>query len=529
MDLVWRQLESPLAGSLALSALAAALPVAVLGALMAWRRWKSAPAVAVALVAALALCLGVWGAPPAVLGGALLHGALYGLLPIGVIVFAAVLLFNLVVDSGRFAQVKASLVALSPELPVQVLVVAYAFGALLEGAAGFGTPVAICAAILAGLGLPPVRAAVVALLANTAPVAYGGLGIPVLVGAQVGGVEVAPATAAVALLLPVLSLASPVAAVAAACGWRATLRAWPVVVPAALVYTGLQCATALLAGPALPNVVAGLGTFALLVAAARLRRAPGAAAMPAPLALLRSWGPFWLLTALVVLWGQKPVKAWLAGLARWTLEIPGLHQAVARPGGEVLKAVYEFAPLATPGTAILIAALLSLPLLGMAPAAAWATARRTARALVLPLLAVALMLAFAWVMNYGGPAATLGACLAATGGAYPWIAPVLGWIGVFLTGSDTSSNAIFGGMQSSAAGSLDLPPAFGIGANTAGGGVGKMISPQSIAIATGAVDAKGRDADILRATVGWSLGLLALVCAAAAALAALAAGITLLR
>lgn len=251
--------------------------------------------------------------------------------------------------------------------------------------------------------------------------------------------------------------------------------------------------------------------------------------MPAPLALMRAWGPFWLLTALVVLWGQKPVKAWLAGLARWTLEIPGLHQAVTRPGGEALKAVYEFAPIATPGTAILIAALLSLPLLGMAPAAAWATVRRTARALVLPLLAVALMLAFAWVMNYGGPAATLGACLAATGGAYPWIAPVLGWIGVFLTGSDTSSNAIFGGMQSSAAGSLDLPPAFGIGANTAGGGVGKMISPQSIAIATGAVDAKGRDADILRATVGWSLGLLALVCAAAAALAALASGITLLR
>lgn len=520
---IWRQVEAPVAGSLAWSALAAVIPIVALGLLLVWRRWSSAPAVAVALALALALCLGAWRMPVPAAGGALLYGALYGLVPIGLIVVTAVLLFNLVVDSGRFAAVKDSLTALSPERPVQVLVVAYAFGALLEGAAGYGTPVAIGGAILVGLGLPPVRAAIVALLANTAPVAYGGLGIPVLVAAKSGGdVPITPTTAAVAILLPILSIASPIAALAAACGWRETWRAWPVVLPAVLAYTGLQFATALLAGPALPDVVAGIGTFLVLLVAARLRRAPGPAPMPPVGALLRAWGPFLLLSALVVLWGLPAVKAWLTEWAVWRLPIPGLDHQVARPDGTAMKAVYELAPLATPGTAILLAILLSLPVLGLAPGRALATAGRTLRALGKSLLAIVLMLAFAWMMNYGGPAATLGACLAATGGAYPFIAPVLGWIGVFLTGSDTSANAIFGGMQTAAADKLGLPPALGLGANTAGGGVGKMISPQSIAIATGAVGAKGQDADILRGTLGWSVALLALVCAGSGLMAWLA-------
>jgi lactate permease len=521
---VWKQVEAPVAGNLGWSALVAVLPIVALGLLLVWRRWSSVPAVAASLALALVLCVGVWGMPLPAAGGALLYGALYALLPIGLIVVAAVLLFNLVVASGRFEVVKASLTALSPERPVQVLVVAYAFGALLEGAAGYGTPVAIGGAILVGLGLTPVRAAVVALLANTAPVAYGSLGIPVLVGVELSGrTQVGPTTAAVAILLPLMSLSAPIVAVAAACGWRDTVRAWPVILPAIIAYTGLQFATAMLTGPALPDVVAGIGTFLVLLIATRLRhRGESTTPMPPIGDLLRAWGPFMLLTGLVILWGIPEIKAWLKECSLWKWHIPGLDHLVARPDGKPLDVVYKLEPFAMPGTAIVLAVLLSVPVLGLNIAKAWTTTVTTLASLLKSLLAIVLMLAFATVMNYGGPAATLGACLAVTGQAYPFIAPILGWIGVFLTGSDTSSNAIFGGMQTAAADKLGLPPALGLGANTAGGGVGKMISPQSIAIATGAVGAKGQDADILRGTLGWSLVILALVCLGSGVMAWLA-------
>ena len=536
----WEQLYSPL-GSLGLSATFALIPIAFFFVALAWLRLKGHVAGSLTLLLSLLVAIFAFRMPADMALAAAGYGFLYGLWPIAWIIVAAVFLYKLTVQSGQFEVIRASVLSLTEDQRLQVLLIGFCFGAFLEGAAGFGAPVAITAALLVGLGFNPLYAAGLCLIANTAPVAFGALGIPIIVAGQVTGIDAFKIGAMAGRQLPLLSVFVPFWLVFIMDGWRGVRETWPAALVAGLSFAVTQYLTSNFIGPELPDITSALVSLVSLAlflkvwspapSTAQLAGASvGAAVVTAPArqaspysmgAILKAWSPFLILTLLVTVWTLKPFKALFAAGGSlyswvWSTPIPHLDQLVMKAAPivaapTVMPAVFKLDPLSATGTAIFLSALVSMLVLRIRPSIGITTFLSTVKELRWPILSIGMVLAFAFVTNYSGMSSTLALVLAGTGAAFPFFSPFLGWLGVFLTGSDTSSNALFSSLQATTAHQIGVNDTLLVAANTSGGVTGKMISPQSIAVACAATGLVGKESDLFRFTLKHSLFFAALV------------------
>ena len=528
---MWQQNYDPL-GNPDLSALLAALPVLVFLLALTVLRLKGLTAALLAvLVSALVSAL-VFGMPSSAIAGAALFGIASGIFPISFIVLMAVWLYKLAIRSGKFEVIRSSIGTVSEDQRIQVLLIAFCFGGFLEGAAGFGVPIAICAALLVELGFRPLKAAMLCLLANGAAGAYGAIGIPVLVGAQQGGVAVSEMAPMLMALVQVIALVSPAILVLMLDGWRGVRETWPVLLVVGGVFSGVQAATLYLLGPELVDILGPLAAMAALAGFMQVWRprriyreseaAPDSARRYTLREVLLAWSPFYILTGAILVWSLPAFKALFAAggaLQGTVLKLPiGLLDGRVQElpplvsSAHVLPAVWNVGWLNASGTAILVAAVLTVlfsPRLGAR--AATQELAQAGREMWKPLATVSLVMAVAYITNYSGASSTIGLALAQTGGVFPLLSPVIGWMGVFITGSVVNNNTLFAHLQAVTAGQIGAPEALLVAANTAGGVMAKLVSPQSIAIAAAAVKLVGQEAAIMRTTLAVSLGLLAYV------------------
>lgn len=533
MQPVWQQQYDP-AGNLWLSSLVALAPIVVFFFALAVLRLKGWLAGTITVAAALGVALLFYRMPAGQALAAAAYGFFYGLWPIAWIIVGAVFLYKVSVATGQFDVIRASVLSVTADQRLQMLLVGFSFGAFLEGAAGFGAPVAITAALLVGLGFRPLHAAGLCLIANTAPVAFGAMGIPIIVAGQVTGLDTMEISQMAGRQLPFMTMIVLFWIVAIMDGWRGVRETWPAVLVAGGSFALAQYLSSNFIGPELPDIIASLASLVCLSVFLRfwqprhVFRFDGEAPRPATDApkhsfaqVAKAWSPFLVLTATVTLWSLKPFKALFAkggALEDWVLSlpVPGLDNLVQKMPPIVAApadyaAVYKLDVFPATGTAILVAALVSVALLKMKPAAALKTFGATLSELRTPIYSIGMVLAFAFIANYSGLSATLALALAHTGQAFTFFSPLLGWLGVFLTGSDTSSNALFASLQATTAQQIGVSDVLLVAANTTGGVTGKMISPQSIAIACAAVGLAGREADLLRFTLKHSLAFAAMV------------------
>ncbi len=529
---MWQQTYDPL-GNANLSALLAALPVVVFLLALTVLRLKGLTAALLAVLVSAAVSAWVFGMPLGGIAGAALLGIANGLFPISFIVLMAVWLYKLAIRSGKFEVIRGSIATISDDQRIQVLLIAFCFGGFLEGAAGFGVPIAICAALLVELGFRPLKAAMLCLVANGAAGAYGAIGIPVLVGAQQGGVALGEMSPMLIPLVQVCALLLPAVLVMVLDGWRGVRETWPVLLVVGVVFSGAQTLTLYLLGPELVDIIgplAAMGSLAAFMQVWRPARIYREAQAP-PLSdrrwslreVLLAWSPFYILTATILVWSLPAFKALFAAdgaLGATVLHLPiGLLDnrvqevpplvAVTR----TLPAVWNVGWLNASGTAILLAAVSTVllsPRLGLRSAREELV--QACRDMWKPLATVALVMAVAYITNYSGASSTIGLALAQAGGLFPLLAPVIGWMGVFITGSVVNSNTLFAHLQAVTAAQIGVSPALLVAANTAGGVMAKLVSPQSIAIAAAAVKLVGQESAIMRTTLAVSLGLLGYVC-----------------
>lgn len=521
---MWTQVIDPF-GNIALSAVVALIPILFIFWALIIRKMKGYQASLLATIAAIAIAIIVYGMPAPLALMATFHGALYGLFPICWIVITAVFLFNLTVKSGQFEVIKHFMASITSDRRLQALLIAFSFGAFLEGTAGFGAPVAITAAMLVGLGFNPLYAAGICLIANTAPVAFGAIGIPVTVAAQVSGLPDMALSQMIGRTLPILSVMLPFYLVMLMCGFRKTGEVLPAILVAGLSFGLLQWFTSNFLGPALPDVIAGIGSIVCLVAFLKVWK-PKAIwrfrdEVPPVISteyhyrfgdILKAWSPFILLTVLVIAWGIQPVKDALNSAGQVQFEMPLIHNAIQDRNGNLLPHVFKLNFLSAAGTAILLSSVLAIPLVGLSFKEGSYVFLDTLRQLKYPIITIAAVLAFAYIVNASGITITLAEALANTGSFFPFFAPVLGWLGVFITGSDTSANALFARLQYETARSIGVDPVVTVAANASGGVVGKMISPQSIAVAAAAGQLVGKESELFRFTVRHSFYMLMFIC-----------------
>ncbi|AWM41225.1 Glycolate permease GlcA [Gemmata obscuriglobus] len=590
MPLAYVQNLDPL-GFKVLSTVVAALPVLVLFYLLVGRRWLASWAGAAGAVFAILLAWLVYRMPLGMAGASFVYGAAFGLLPIGWTVFAAMLLYNVTVETGQFTVIRRSIGGLSRDARVQAVLIGFAFGAFMEGAAGAGSPVAICGAMLVGLGVPPFRAAVICLIANTSPVCYGGLGVPIMTLETSSGVSADKISIMCGHQLPLLSCLIPFYMVKCMCTWRQTFAIWPALAVGGGSFAAFQFFFSTAHAYGLPPIWQltdiGGGLFSLLTLALFLKfvwrprdewRFPEEAPAPVPAAqkphdpqaehakeevaalldapktpeaekpltaglVAWAWMPWLLMALCLVVSGyikhlekQKGAALDLGGIqSYYDVEIPGLHKQVERakelippntPDEKKLEAaVFKFTWLTAPGTPVLTAALLSMLLLKMSGFQVITVFRKTVHQMRIPIPTIAFMLGLSYVTKYAGMDATLGVAFAATGVLYPFFAAMLGWLGVFLTGTDAGSNALFGGLQkitatevwtahsAGAMSNLTLEQAQTLicTANSTGGVMGKMIDAQSICVATAGTNQVGKEADLFKAVIWHSILLASIV------------------
>jgi L-lactate transport len=541
---VWTQVYNPL-GTFWLSALVAAIPIVFFFVTLAVLRWEGYLAGLGTVVLTVIIALLVYGMPAGMALRATANGMAYGLWPISWIILNAVFLYKLSVKSGQFEIIRSSVVSITQDQRLQVILIGFAFGAFLEGSAGFGAPVAITAAILAALGLNPLYAAGLCLIANTAPVAFGALGIPILVAGKTAGLDPILVGKMAGRQLPLLSVFVPLFLVWLMDGFKGVRQTWPAVLVAGGTFAVTQFFTSNFIGPELPDITSSLVCLVATTAFLKVWQpkeafvfsaaASGGAPRYAPVAaqgaanaryttgqVLKAWSPFIILTAVVVIWSLPVFKALVAvgGSLNFTVlsfKVPGLHEAVIRVAPVVAMntpyaAIYNLDLLSATGTGILLSAILSMFVLGISVRDGLGVFKDTLIDLIKPMFTIACVLGFAFIANYSGISSTLALALASTGQLFPFFAPVLGWLGVFLTGSDTSSNALFASLQSITAHQLGVSDVLMVAANSTGGVTGKMISPQSIAVACAAVGLVGRESELLRFTVKWSLLFLLIIC-----------------
>ena len=527
---MWQQPYDPLGNPL-LSTLVAALPVGVLLLSIALLRVRIHLAALGALLAALALAVGIYRMPVDAAVAAGLFGTAFGFFPIGWIILNVIFLYQLTVERKLFVVLRDSLAGVAPDPRVQLILIAFAFGAFLEGMAGFGAPVAITAAILIQLGFKPLHASGLALLANTAPVAFGSLGIPITTLEQVTGLDAHLVSAMVGRQLPFFSLLIPCWIVAAFSGWRGLWGVWPAALTAGVAFAVPQYLVSNLHGPWLVDIIAGASAITALVALSRFWQpatrwrfddAPAGEVAAAPAKhsrrqVMLAWLPWCILTAFILCWGLPQTKAALDRIAAPKLPVPHLHEVVQRmppvapAGAKPEAAVFNVNLLSATGTGILAAAIVAGLAMGFSPRELAQVYGRTIWRVRYSLFTIAAMLALGNVTKYSGADATLGLALARTGVAYPFFGTLLGWLGVALTGSDTASNVLFGSLQQISAQQLGLSPILMGAANSSGGVMGKMVDAQSIVVASTATNWYGHEGAILRYVFWHSLALAALM------------------
>ena len=533
----WLHVYDPLVSPL-LSTLVAMLPLVVLLGLLAFGGWSATGAAVAGLTASLAVAIGVFGMPPDAAIAAAIYGAAFGLFPIGWIVVGAMFLYSLCVEAGALDVMKRSVTQLSADHRMQALLIAFSFGAFLEGAAGFGAPVAISAALLAGAGFPALEAACLALIANTAPVAFGALGTPIITLAKVTGLDEQAISAMAGRQLPFFSLIVPAWMVCSMAGWRGLVAVWPAVLVCGASFAIVQAVMANYVGAALVDVVGGIVSLVSLAIFLRFWQPQNCwryGGTPAQSSTTQehdsagtvawAWMPWVMLSVAVFCWGLPPVKGILEGrgvaiasllpqgFVAPEFQVPRLDGRVARvppatrEAFETERAVYRLNWLSAAGSGIVVAALLSVPWLGISWRRAGAIWLATLVRLAAPLVTIAAMLALAFVTRYSGTDVTLGLALTRSGAMYPFFAALLGWLGVALTGSDTSSNAMFGSLQRVTAEQLGLNPLLICTANSTGGVMGKMIDAQSIVVSATATGMHRQEGAILRRVFPHSLAL----------------------
>ena len=461
---MWEQNYYPVAGSLGYSALVAAIPLLILFYMLGVKRKPSWAAALTALGVAAILALAVAGMPVSQAAAATVYGAAFGLFPIAWIVFASIMLYRVTVEMGKFEVIKDSIGALTNDRRLQALLIAFSFGAFIEGAAGFGTPVAVAAAMMTGLGFSPFYAAYLCLLANTAPVAFGSIGIPIVTLAGITGLPVEPLSAMTGRLCALLALVIPGYIVVVMAGARKALEALPAIIACSLTFGATLFAASNFLGPELADILGALASMGVLVLLMKAWRPASIFRLEGDTPpsehprkhsageVLHAWSPYILLVVMVLSWGLGPVRTVL-NTVTIPIEVPGLHGMVTRMPPVTAEpapyaAVFNFNWLAAAGTSCFIAAVLAALVLGMAPRKFGALFMATLKQLAFPMLTIASVLGLAFLMNYSGMTSTLGLAFAATGSAFPFFSALLGWLGVFLTGSDTSSNALFGNCKS---------------------------------------------------------------------------------
>lgn len=521
--MVWKQVIDPF-GNIALSLLVAAVPVLFIFWALIIRKMKGYQSSLFATLIAMLIAIFVYGMPVKLALLSAAHGALYGLFPICWLVIMAVFLFNVTVKSGQFEIIKHVMASITADRRLQALLIAFSFGSFLEGTAGFGAPVAITAAMLVGLGFNPLYASGICLIANTAPVAFGSIGIPITVASQVSGIPEMPISQMVGRTLPILSILLPFYLVTIIAGFRKAREIGPAVLVSGVSFAFLQWFTANYMGPALPDVIAGLGSIVCLMLFLRVWKPKSTwrfANEPAPTLnpetysagqIIRAWSPFIVLTVTIIAWGLQPVKDVLNANGLVQFNFPGLHNAIQGGDGNLIAKVFRVNYLSAAGTAILLSALIAIPLVGLTYRDGARVFGATLNQLKFPILTIASVLGFAYIVNDSGITLTLAAVLASTGFLFPFFAPMLGWLGVFITGSDTSANALFSKLQYATATSIGVDPVVTVAANVSGGVVGKMISPQSIAVAAAAGNLVGQESQLFRFTVKHSFYMLAFIC-----------------
>ena len=510
---MWQHNYTPIHGSLLLSSLVAALPIFVLLFLLGVRRAPAWIAALWGLGTTVLVSFFLYGMPVERIVSAATYGAAYGLFPIGWIVIWAVFLYRLTLDTGKFETIKHSLRSLTRDPRLQTLLIAFAFGAFLEGAAGFGTPVAVAAAMLAGLGFSPFHAAAICLLANTAPVAFGSIAIPIVTLAGITGLPLMRLSAGVGRICAPVSLIVPGYLVVVMGGWGALARVFPAALLCGVTFAGLQFTISNFVGPQLTDLIASLCALGVLVVLFLFWKPTDSAAAKAADKsehsvgqVFLAWSPYLLLVICVLLWGWAPMLKPLNSVSI-PIQWPGLHNLIARIPPVTAKvtpyaAIFNLNWLSASGTSCMIACILSCFVLRVPPLLALKIFLSTMRQLMFSLITLACVLGLAYLMNYSGATGTLGLAFAATGASFPFFSAILGWLGVFLTGSDTSANALFGNLQVVTATKLGFNPVLMASANSAGGVMGKMISLSSIAVAAAATNMKpDEEAKLFRFTL----------------------------
>jgi len=512
--------------NLPLSALVAALPVVFIFMALIIQKMKGYKACLLTMLVAIAVAIVVYRMPPGLALLSMADGALYGLFTISWIIIGAMFLYNISVSTGQLEIVRNFMASITVDRRLQALLIAFSFGSFLEGAAGFGAPVAITAAMLVGLGFNPLYAAGICLIANTAPVAFGSIGIPITVAAQVSGIPEMAISQMVGRTLPFLSVLVPFYLVFIMAGYKKTIEVLPAILVCGISFALSQFITSNYINPMLPDVVSGLVSIVSLMVLLkywkpktiwRFKEEPQQTIDTnrrySNRQVVRAWSPFMVMTVMVVAWGLQPVKDALNALGQLKFYLPGLHNAMLTPDAKPLAIKpFTFNYLSNGGTAILLAAIISLPLIGMSVKNAVRVYAMTLNKLKFSLLTIASVMGFAYVVNNSGMSATMALALAGTGALFPFFAPMLGWLGVFITGSDTSSNALFCKLQRSSAEALGINPVVTVAANVSGGVTAKMISPQSIAVGSAAVGLVGKEAALFRFTVRHSFIMLFMVC-----------------
>jgi lactate permease len=540
-DQVYEQIYEPVAGSLVFSTIVAAIPILVLFALLAGLRLAAQWASLVTLAVALVISVVVYRMPIGLALDATLLGICFGLFPIVWIVINAIFIYNVIVDTGLFDTIRDSLAGVSNDRRIQVVLIAFVFGALLEATAGFGTPVAITASLMAGLGFEAIYAAALALLANTAPVAFGGFGIPILTGASVAGLDTMELSQMVGRQTPLLALIIPAMLVTVMSGFRRMLEVWPVIAVSGIAFAGTQFVVSNVLGPELADLLAALITVVAVIGLLSFWRPssewhfenePSADERESydtpPIGrTLYAWSPFIIIVALFLLVQVPPIKDAVGGIQTAinfpsaavdpttglpVVPWPGLDGQVEQqppvvPEAAPYSATYATNWLSAAGTIILIADLIALAVLRVGPGRALRIYGQTLKQLWSAILTIASILGLAYLLNYAGVTYTLGLAFAATGVLFPFFASFIGWLGVALTGSDTSSNALFANLQKVTAQQIGVSPNLTVGANSSGGVLGKMISPQNLAVGTSATGLQGREGDLLRLVLKWSIAL----------------------
>ncbi len=521
----WTQVYSPVAGNLLISALIASIPVVVLLGLLAFFHVRAHIAAIVGLAVSLLIAIVVYQMPVSLALASAANGAAYGLFPIGWIVLCAIFIYDITVATGKFEVIRATVAHLASDDRIQALIIAFSFGAFIEGAAGFGTPVAISAAMLIGLGFKPLLASGIALIGNTAPVAFGALGTPIIALARVTGLPLEQLSAMVGRQLPFFSVIVPFWMIWAMSGWRKMVGVWPACLTCGLSFAVVQFLVSNYHGPWIVDIAASIVSIAALLVLLkfwqpreimRQHQNEVADAKPATRAALIAWMPWIILSVVVFVWGLPQVKGWLNNIGLINITVPYLHNQVLRVPPVVAQAKAEEAVfalnwLSATGTGLLISGLISGLLLGLSPVKLLRLFGRTIWRVRYSLVTIAAMLALGFSTRYAGLDATMGLAFASTGSLFPFFSALLGWLGVALTGSDTSSNVLFGNLQQITAQQVGISPVLAAAANSSGGVMGKMIDAQSIVVASVATGQEGKEGEILRYVFFHSLALAILV------------------